>query len=63
MASMLSVAGFCTEHALSRSKFYDILKKGLGPRVTRIGRRTLISAESAAEWRARMEQETQQPRR
>ena len=63
MTSMLSVAAFCAQHSVSRSLFYRLLKNGLGPRLTKISRRTLISAEAAAKWRAQMEWETEQPTR
>ena len=59
MTSMLSVAAFCAQHSVSRSLFYRLLKDGLGPRLTKVSRRTLISSESAAEWRSRMERETE----
>jgi predicted DNA-binding transcriptional regulator AlpA len=58
MPSMLSVPAFLVEHGISRSLFYRLIKEGRGPRITKINDRTLISAEAAAEWRARMEQET-----
>jgi predicted DNA-binding transcriptional regulator AlpA len=58
MASMLSVPAFLSEHGISRSLFYRLVKEGRGPRITKINDRTLISAEAAAEWRARMERET-----
>jgi predicted DNA-binding transcriptional regulator AlpA len=60
MVSLLSVPAFCADQAVSRSLFYRLLKEGRGPRLTKIASRTLISAEAAAEWRARMEQETEQ---
>ena len=60
MTSMLSVAAFCAQHSVSRSLFYRLLKDGRGPRLTKISRRTLISAEAAAEWRARMERESEE---
>ena len=60
MPSMLSVAAFCADNGLSRSLFYRLLKDGRGPRLTKVLRRTLISSEAAAEWRARMERETEQ---
>ena len=60
MPSLLSVPAFLTEHGLSRSLFYRLLKEERGRRLTKIGRRTLVSAEAAAEWRARMERETKQ---
>ena len=60
MRSMLSVSAFCADHGVSRSLFYRLIKEGRGPRLTKIARRTLISAEAAAEWRAKMERETEQ---
>ena len=49
------VSGFCREHGISRAHFYNLLKRGDGPVIMKVGRRTLISAEAAAEWRRRME--------
>jgi predicted DNA-binding transcriptional regulator AlpA len=60
MPSMLSVPAFIADHGISRSLFYRLLKEGRGPRLTKIARRTLVSSEAAAEWRARMERETNQ---
>ena len=53
-----TVPQFCDGFCLSRTHFYDLLKKGRGPRTMKVGRRTLISAEAAAEWCRRMEDET-----
>jgi hypothetical protein len=39
--------------------FYKLRKQGRGPVETKLGARTLVSAESAAAWRRRMEAETQ----
>ncbi len=36
--------------------FYKILSQGRGPRVMKVGTRTLISEESAAAWRRRCEE-------
>jgi len=55
---MSSVAEFCHQHGISRGTFYKLAKEGRGPKTAKIGRRTLVSAESAAAWRSRMEQET-----
>jgi hypothetical protein len=59
MQSQTSVANtvgqFCQEHNISRGHFYNLLKRGDGPAIMRVGRRTLISAEAATEWRRRME--------
>ena len=53
-----TIPQFCDGANVSRTHFYDLLKKGLGPRTMKVGRRTLISAEAAAEWCRRMEDET-----
>lgn len=47
----LSVAEFCEAHGFVRATFYNLLKRGEGPRLMRVGRRTLISARAAQEWR------------
>ena len=53
-----TIPQFCDGHNLSRTHFYALLKEGKGPRLMKVGRRSLISAESAAAWRKRMEDET-----
>ena len=55
---MYEVDGFCEDHELSRAFLYKLWKQGKGPKKTKIGRKTLISEEAAAEWRARMESES-----
>lgn len=55
-----SIKHFCATHGISRATFYNLVKKQLAPRLMKVGKRTLISAEAAAEWRARMEQEVKQ---
>jgi predicted DNA-binding transcriptional regulator AlpA len=55
-----SVSGFCKAHHIARSFFYQLLREGRAPRVTKLGRRTFVTREAAAEWRRRIEQETQQ---
>jgi predicted DNA-binding transcriptional regulator AlpA len=62
MPSMLSVPAFAAEHGISRSLLYRLLAEGRGPRITKVHGRTLISTEAAADWRAKMEQETEQPK-
>lgn len=49
------IPDFCHFHKISRSLFYKLLKQNLGPRLMRIGKRTLITEEAAAEWRRTME--------
>lgn len=53
-----SIKEFCELHAISRSLFYVLREKGEAPRMMKVGRRTLISAEAAAEWRKNMEHMT-----
>lgn len=52
---VFDVRTFCAVHKISRSFFYKLLAEGRGPRLLKLGKRTLVSAEAAAEWRARME--------
>ena len=53
-----TVAQFCDDHNIGRTLYYQLEKDGKAPRSMKVGRRRLISAEAAAEWRARMERET-----
>jgi predicted DNA-binding transcriptional regulator AlpA len=53
-----SVPEFARVHDVSRAHIYNLIKDGRGPRLMRLGRRTLVSAEAAAEWRRRMEEAT-----
>jgi transposase-like protein len=55
-----SVTEFCREHGISRGLFYRLIRDGLGPRLAKAGRRTLITAEAAAEWRHRIEKPSAQ---
>ncbi len=59
MTATYSVRDFCREHGISRGLFYRLLREGRGPRVMKVGRRTLISREAAEDWRRRMEGATQ----
>jgi hypothetical protein len=54
-----SIDEFCARHGISRAGFYNTLKAGTGPRVMKVGNRTLISKEAAAEWRRKCEAEPQ----
>ena len=46
---------FCRRFGISRAFFYLLQKRGQGPRTMKLGRRVLISAEAAEEWRRQME--------
>lgn len=52
---VLTIPQFCEDHGLSKAFFYKLTKQGLGPNVMKVGRRSLITAEAAAEWRAAMQ--------
>ncbi len=45
-----TVPQFCGGYNLSRTHFYALLKEGKGPRLMKVGRRTLIRAQAAADW-------------
>lgn len=50
-----SVKDFCQSNNISKSMFYKMQREGKGPRVMKVGRRTLISHEAAAAWRKSLE--------
>lgn len=53
-----SIASFCAAHEISRSKFYQLVNAGIGPRLMRVGAKVLISTEAAADWRRAREAAT-----
>lgn len=53
-----TIAQFCADHNISRTHFYQLIKDGRGPRMMKLGRRTLISVEAAVDWRRQIERET-----
>lgn len=50
-----TVAEFCKAHSFTKVLFYKLIKEGRGPRIMKVGSRTLISIEAAADWRRQME--------
>jgi predicted DNA-binding transcriptional regulator AlpA len=50
-----SVDEFCAAHGISRAMFYKLGKERKAPRLMKVGTRTLISEEAAADWRRQME--------
>lgn len=54
--SAFSVAEFCAAHGITKVTFYKSMKEGNGPRIMKVGTRTLISAEAAADWRRQCEE-------
>jgi hypothetical protein len=51
MVLAFSIPEFCEEHGLSRATLYRLITAGLGPAVMKVGARTFVSHEAAAEWR------------
>jgi predicted DNA-binding transcriptional regulator AlpA len=51
----LTIKQFCAAYAISRAFFYKLLRAGEGPRIAKIGSKTLISDEAATEWLRRRE--------
>jgi hypothetical protein len=52
----MSIREFCAQHSISEDMFYKMQRQGWGPRTMKVGSRTLISQESAAEWRKAREE-------
>jgi hypothetical protein len=46
-----SIPEFCVRNGISSALFFKLAREGGGPRVMRVGRRTLITREAAAAWR------------
>ena len=57
--ALSTVEQFCFDHNISRAFFYKLQRQGRGPAQMKLGTRTMISLESAAAWRHKMEAETQ----
>ena len=57
-ADAFSIATFCRRNAISESFYHKLQQQGLGPRILRLGTRTLITREAAAAWRREREAET-----
>jgi hypothetical protein len=50
-----SIRAFCAAHQISTAFYFKLQRQGIGPRELRLGARTLISAEAAADWRRERE--------
>ena len=48
---------FCDAHRISRTHLHNLQKAGKGPRIMKVGKRVLISMDSAADWRRALERE------
>jgi hypothetical protein len=54
-----TIAEFCEAHRISRSKLYQLVKAGMGPRLMKIGTRRIVSSEAAEAWRRYLETGTE----
>jgi hypothetical protein len=52
----MSIKEFCRLHGISEDQFYKMQRGGWGPSTMKVGSRTLISHEAAAEWRRSREE-------
>jgi predicted DNA-binding transcriptional regulator AlpA len=50
-----SVDAFCDRNGICKATFYNLLKQNRGPRVMKIGTRTLITEAAEADWQRQME--------
>ena len=51
----MSISQFCSAHNISEGFYYKLKKQKLAPREMKVGTRTLITFEAAADWRAERE--------
>jgi len=50
-----TIDAWCEKHQCCRATFYNLKKRGEGPRTHKVGSRSRISEEADAEWVARMQ--------
>jgi hypothetical protein len=55
---VFSIPSFCAAHGISEAFFHKLNNEGHGPRLMKVGGRTFITFEAAAEWRTVRETET-----
>ena len=56
-----SIPEFCRTHGgISEAFFHKLVSEGRGPKLMKVGTRTLVSVEAAAAWRAQQEAATEQ---
>jgi hypothetical protein len=48
---VFSIGEFCSSHRISTDFYFKLQRQGLGPTTMKVGGRTLISQEAAADWR------------
>ena len=55
--AVFTVDELCANSKISRVHFYSLRKAGKGPRVMKLGRRTLITKAAVTDWHTAMEAE------
>ena len=50
-AVVMTIPEFCDQQRFSKAFLYKLIAEGRGPRLMKVGRRTLITGESASNWR------------
>ena len=50
-----SIPAFCEAYGISEDTYYKMQREGWGPKVMKVGHRTLISMEAADQWRRERE--------
>lgn len=50
----ISIKEFCKLFGIGRSTFYKLITENTAPKLTKIGRRTIIMAEDIEEWKLRL---------
>ena len=48
---MRSIGKFCERNGISQTTYYELRKRGEGPRETRFGKKVFITHEAEAAWR------------
>ncbi len=54
MTQAYTVKEFCKSHSISESFFYKLRTQGKAPDIIKVGNKTLITFESAENWRKLM---------
>lgn len=55
---VMSIKQFCRRYGISEAFFYKLQRNGKGPRTIRLGQRTLITTDAAANWLREREADT-----
>ena len=55
MTKAFTINDFCKAYSISRSLFYKLKEQNKAPKTLTVGKRVLVSNESAQEWQESME--------